>query len=284
MHAGTISDDRYIDLLKSVLCASLYDESAWQQLDGPMKFLQGGNSITSVAKRWIIRTLRDRNLRLIRTVPFNADLRHSGLDWPLFGYTMTGRRRLDVLEQCLSEVLKNNIAGDIAETGVWRGGSMMLARAILDQHGETTRNIWLADSFEGMPVPTEGDKSKSTDEDFSDRDFLVATMDEVKANFARFGLLDDRIKFLKGWFCDTLPTAPIERLALLRLDGDLYESTVDALRSLYHKLSIGGYVIIDDYYSWKGCRLAVDEFRQNTGIVDPIIDIDPHAVYWKRTA
>ena len=283
MSSDSLNNDRYIDLMKSVLCASLYDQSAWQRLDGPMKNLSGGNSIVSRIKRSVISGLRKRNLSIIRMVAFDPALRQSGLDWPLFGYTMTGRKRLDALERCIEDVLNDKVPGDIVETGVWRGGSMMLAKAILNKRGDTARKIWLADSFEGMPVPCETDKSKSLQEDFSDRDFLVATDEQVRANFERFGLLDDRVMFLKGWFCDTLPSAPIEQLSILRLDGDLYESTKDALMALYDKLSVGGYAIVDDYYSWPGCKLAVDEYRQTHGITDPIVDIDDHAIFWRRS-
>jgi O-methyltransferase len=78
---------------------------------------------------------------------------------------------------------------------------------------------------------------------------------------------------------DTLPTAPIERWALLRLNGDLYESTIDALTALYDKLSVGGYLIVDDYNSWPGCKLAVDEFRKTSELKDPIVDIDHHSIF-----
>lgn len=277
-----VNNKKYMELLKEVLCASLYDESAWQRVEGPMKYLPGGKGIVSSLKRKIIKFLRDRGMSIIRTVPFDAAKRKSGLDWPLFGYTMTGRSRLDALERCLNDVLDNNVPGDVAETGVWRGGSMMLAKAILDERKEYTRHIWLADSFEGMPTPKETDSSKSQLEDFSDRDYLIATQQQVESNFARFGLLDDRVKFLKGWFCDTLPRAPIKQLALLRLDGDLYESTMDALTALYNKLSVGGYIIIDDYYSWPGCKKAVDEFRRDNQIEEVIVNIDEHSIYWKR--
>ena len=96
-------------------------------------------------------------------------------------------------------------------------------------------------------------------------------------------MLDDQVKFLKGWFCDTLPTAPIERIALLRMDGDLYSSTMDALKYLYPKVSPGGYVIVDDYNSWAACRQAVNEYRLEHGIHEALIPVDPHAVYWKVT-
>jgi hypothetical protein len=132
-----------------------------------------------------------------------------------------------------------------------------------------------------MPVPKEADQRISTSSDFSDREYLRVSLEEVKKNFERFGLLDEQVKFLKGWFSETLPTAPIGKLALLRLDGDLYESTRDALVNLYDKISTGGYIIIDDYNSWKGCHVAVDEFREKRGIAEKITQIDAHAIMWK---
>ena len=135
-------------------------------------------------------------------------------------------------------------------------------RALLKLHGVTDRKVWCHDSFEGLPVPNAFDKKLQKLSDYSDRDYLAVSLDQVKANFARFGLLDDQVMFLKGWFHDTLPTAPIERISLLRLDGDLYESTMDALTNLGHKVSPGGYVIVDDYNSWTGCHQAVNDYRQ----------------------
>ena len=106
----------------------------------------------------------------------------------------------------------------------------------------------------------------------------------MKANFAKYGLLDDRVVFLKGWFKDTLRAAPIERLAVLRLDGDMYESTMDALTALYDKVSAGGFVIIDDYGCIEACRRAVHDFRDARGIADKIVDIDGWGVYWRKSA
>jgi Macrocin-O-methyltransferase (TylF) len=108
------------------------------------------------------------------------------------------------------------------------------------------------------------------------------SLEEVKANFAKYGLLDDRVVFLKGWFKDTLPSAPIERLAVLRLDGDMYESTMVALTSLYDKVSSNGFVIIDDYGCIESCRKAVHDFRESRGISEPILDIDGFGVYWRK--
>ena len=273
---------KYLDLLKQALCASLYDESAWRRVEGPMAQDKAARSLSGRIKAAAVRALRRRSTILVRTRPFVAEERRQGLDWPLFGYTMTGRVRLDTLEQCINDALDRGVPGDIVETGVWRGGSMMLARALLKVRDARDRTIWCADSFEGMPVPTETDSTKSAGEDFSDRDYLSVSLDQVKSNFARFDLLDGQVKFLKGWFSDTLAKAPIERIAVLRLDGDLYESTRDALLPLYDKVSVGGYVIVDDYHSWPGCRKAVDEFRAERGIATPLIAIDAHAVYWQR--
>jgi O-methyltransferase len=281
----TQTTDTYLDLLKSALCASLYDESAWRLVQGPMRQqLERASLLKRLSgnlKHALLGALRSRNLALVRTLPFDADLRKSGLDWPLFGYTMTGRKRLDALHSCIDTLLADEVAGDFIETGVWRGGSAILMRAILHAHGINDRIVWCADSFAGMPIPQEQDKALDAGSDFSDRDYLSVTLEQVQRNFSRFGLLDDQVRFLKGWFCDTLSSAPIRQLALLRLDGDLYESTTVALTNLYDKLSPGGYVIVDDYNSWEGCRTAVNEFRAGRSISAPLESIDAHAVMWR---
>jgi O-methyltransferase len=269
-----------LDLLKKSLTASIYEESSWQLVDGPMRHQTG---LLPSLKRSLISVLGRRGFRIVRTKKFDPEARRQGLDWPLFGLTMVGTQRLNNLQSCIEDVLINNVPGCFVETGVWRGGSAIFAKAVFKENGANDRVIWCCDSFEGMPVPSSTDLSIESGADFSDRDYLVATESQVINNFRKFGLLDDNVYFLKGWFCDTLPTAPIGQIAILRLDGDLYDSTMDALANLYHKLSIGGYLIVDDYKSWKGCRTAVDEFRDKNGITDAITDIDPHAVYWKRT-
>jgi O-methyltransferase len=103
----------------------------------------------------------------------------------------------------------------------------------------------------------------------------------VKENFRKFGLLDEQVAFLPGWFSETLAAAPIERLALLRLDGDMYASTMDALTALYHKVSPGGFVIVDDYGAVPACRQAVTDFREARGIKAQIVDIDGLGVFWQ---
>jgi hypothetical protein len=100
----------------------------------------------------------------------------------------------------------------------------------------------------------------------------------------RYGLLDDQVAFLRGFFSETLPNASIPALSVLRVDADLYESTLEVLNDLYSKLSVGGYAIFDDYQNLKDCRKAVDEYRQAHRISDPIIKVDSRAIFWKKTA
>ena len=110
---------------------------------------------------------------------------------------------------------------------------------------------------------------------------LAVSLERVRENFAKFDLLDDQVRFLQGWFRDTLPAAPIKKLSILRLDADIYQSTIDVLNALYSKVSIGGYVIVDDYNSWPHCKQAVDDFRKAHGIRDEIVKIDGGAIFWK---
>ena len=113
--------------------------------------------------------------------------------------------------------------------------------------------------------------------------FLSVSIDEVRDAFKRFSLLDEQVRFVKGWFSTSLKKVSSEKLAILRIDADLYESTMDVLHALYDKVSSGGWVIIDDYSILPPCRAAVDEFRAAHGIDSPIETIDAHAVCWRRS-
>ena len=185
------------------------------------------------------------------------------------------------LRRACEDVIAERIPGDFIETGVWRGGACILMRAVLKAWNVTDRCVWVADSFEGLPPPTP-DKYPADrgDNSFEYRE-LAVSIEQVRENFAKYELLDAQVRFLKGWFKDTLPSAPIERLAILRLDGDLYESTMDALNALYHKVSPGGFIIVDDFILPK-CRAAIADFRRARGISEDIIDIDGAGVYWRK--
>jgi hypothetical protein len=197
-------------------------------------------------------------------------------------HTMVGLSQHDALQACIENILADEVPGDLIETGVWRGGMTILMRALLAVYGVIDRRVWVADSFQGLPPP-------DVDKYPADRDVALHTINQmrvslaqVRSHFDRYGLLDDRVRFLPGWFRDTLPAAPIESLALMRLDGDMYESTSDALTALYPKLSHGGYVIVDDYGAVLACRQAVHDYRAAQGIVEPIVSIDWTGVYWRK--
>lgn len=216
--------------------------------------------------------------------PVDPEARDQGLDYTTDADTMVGTQRLDNLQSCVVDVLERGVPGDLIETGVWRGGASIFMRAVLHAYGITDRTVWLADSFRGLPKPDPVRYPADADDELWKASALAVPLEEVKANFDAYGLLDDQVRFLVGWFRDTLPTAPIGRLALLRLDGDLYESTMDALNALYARVSVGGYVIVDDYGAMESCRRAVEDFRARHRIADRIERIDWTGVYWQRGA
>jgi O-methyltransferase len=209
---------------------------------------------------------------------FNKSKRDLGQDWPAEAETMIGVKRLTSLQNCVETVLADDVPGDLIECGVWRGGACILMRAVLAAYGDETRSVWLADSFAGLPRPDtanyKADKGIRLDLFGS---ILGVPEAEVRANFERYG----QVRFLPGWFKDTLHDAPIDRIAVLRLDGDLYESTIQALDALYPKLSPGGYCIIDDYVI-PACRQAVADYRAKHGVSAEIVDIDGTGALWRK--
>ena len=260
--------DLYLDLLKKCLSFML-----WEAKDGsnhpdelPPYRLR--------LKRFIMGTSEVKVSR--------QQAREEGRDWPKLAHTMIGLKRLNNLQSCVEEVLERGIPGDLIETGVWRGGASIFMRALLKVYGVTDRRIWAADSFGGLPPPNVKKYPADAGDPLHTYRALVVSLEEVQSNFERYGLLDDQVRFLKGWFRDTLPQAPMEKLAVVRLDGDMYESTMDGLVHLYPKLSVGGYVIIDDYGAILACRQAVDDFRTAHGIKEEIRKIDWGGVFWQR--
>jgi len=214
--------------------------------------------------------------------PFDRNARELGMDWPARAHSMIGQKRMLQLQRAAESVLEAGIPGDFIETGVWRGGACILLRAVLKAHGVTDRRVWLADSFEGLPPPDPEHYPADRGDTLYTYPALAVTLESVRENFARYGLLDDQVVFLKGWFRDTLPAAAIDKLAILRLDGDLYESTIQPLSALYDKVSHGGFIIVDDYNIFANCRAAVTDFRRSRGVNDRIQDIDGSAVFWQR--
>jgi O-methyltransferase len=260
----------YLDLLKRSLTNWIYGQDEIEY-ESPRRIVE--------RLTWPLVLGRDR--RVVKRKPFDPEQRRDGRDWPSTAHTMIGLKRLDNLQHCIEQVITDKVPGDFIETGVWRGGSTIFMRGALEVYGERDRTVWVADSFEGLPPPNPSMYPADEGDLHHTLGFLQVSMEQVKQNFDAYGLLDEQVRFLKGWFRDTLPTAPIERLAILRLDGDMYESTMDALTSLYPKLSPGGFIIVDDYVI-TSCAAAIADYRTEHGIEEPILPIDGTGVYWRK--
>jgi hypothetical protein len=262
---------------------------------------------------------------------FDLRLRVVGEDMPSQAHSMVGVRRLENIQHCIENVLRDNVPGDLIETGVASGGSAIFMRGALKAYGCVDRIVYAADAFvtplaplrpwqlflakwvaRGIAaIPFEGWRRRLCNGlsraggsfppiENPSEDVRVAMLwfirnfdltyalgrrtglTNVRANFARYGLLDDQIRFLRGYFSDTLPAAPFEKIAVMRLDGDLYESTMDSLTYVYPKLSAGGYCIIDDYHAFPSCARAVDEYREQFAISSPLEAIDRVSVFWRK--
>ena len=225
---------------------------------------------------------QDAPLAASKVDGYREDYREQGWDWPSHAPSMIGAKRMENVRRECERVIRDGVPGDFMETGVWRGGACMMMRAVLKAYQVSDRRVIAADSFAGLPPPTEG-VAPDEGSDFHNYKEFAVPLEEVEAGFARYGLLDSQVVFLKGLFRDTLPTAPVEALAVLRLDGDMYESTMDGLAYLYDKLSTGGTLIADDYFLFEAHRQAVDEFRSARGIADPILQIDHFGGYWIKS-
>lgn len=268
MMADMIDDLReaYIELVKKSLTCSLYEETDGSLFDPGV----------------VLRKLLPKDTRVTKRVALGA--RSEGKDWPALALTMVGAKRLDNIQYCIETVLKDGVPGDFIETGIWRGGSVILMRAILMAYGVTDRTVFGADSFKGLPKPDANNYPADKGDRFWTYKQLAISLEQVRANVNRYGLLDDQVRFLEGWFKDTLPRAPIERIAVARLDGDMYESTMTAIEALYPKLQPGGFLIVDDYQGVPGCERAINDYRTAHSISEPIEIIDWVGVYWRKTS
>src|SRR5215831_8242355 len=197
---GACSSDLYLDLLKVVLTDTLFESGPDPDVLSPATYVQS----------FVKHCIRGRAL------------------------TMVPISRLNNIQRCIEDVITNDVPGDLLEAGVWRGGTAVFMKAALAAHNCDHRSLWVADSFEGLPKPdparhpieAKAHESKLMKDVYH---HFAVSLEEVQSNFSRLGLLDARVRFLRGWFKDTLPCAPIERLSVIRLDGDYYESTMTCL-------------------------------------------------------
>jgi macrocin-O-methyltransferase TylF-like protien len=265
------------------------------QLDGIRQLLKGGvqrDPVSALQLRLSYLDLLERALTgyVFGDEPlhadskgYNAEIRLMGRDWPSFAHTMIGVARIRNIRLLAETILEDDVPGDLLEAGAWRGGACIFMRGILAAHGVTNRAVWVADSFCGWPQPNPDLYPADAGDAHHKISDAAVSVEEVKSNFVKYQLLDDQVIFLPGWFKDTLPGAPVKSLALLRIDGGMYQSTIEPLEALYTKVSRGGYVIIDDYIL-PASRQAVDDFRKARGILEVIQPIDGAGVYWRKEA
>jgi O-methyltransferase len=275
-HTVTPVAERYITLLMHCLTRTGFEE--------PQPPAELGDDLDPAVRAQVEEHLRLHGLSIVRAQDADPSVREVGRQWPppTKAETMIGMVRARHLATCVMTSVVEAVPGDLLEAGVWRGGACILMRGVLEALGDRRRRVWVADSFRGLPKPDPERYPADEGDDLWSIDDLAVSLDEVKENFSRYGLLDDRVQFLEGWFEDTLSSAPIDRLAVLRVDGDLYSSTSQALEALYARLSPGGYCIIDDYGAVAACRAAVDDFRRARGIDEPLEEIDWTGVAWRK--
>ena len=265
-----------IDLYLRNLKHTLID---FHRLDGVqyVSFGKRHQGLLAAVIRPFMKMINKLNYDLVEIRKYDQQKRINGEDWPADAESMIGLKRMNNIQYCIGQIIKDNIEGDLIETGVWRGGASIFMKANLLVHG-SRKKIFVCDSFEGLPKPTH-------DEDKGDKHYtikyLAVTQEQVTKNFEKYGLLDENVIFKKGWFKDTMPSLRAEKFSLIRLDGDLYESTMDVLQNIFDNLSVGGYVIVDDWVL-PTCKKAVMDFRKERGITDKLIAIDNTGVYWRK--
>lgn len=251
---GSSASELYLDLLKRTLTGMVYE-------DPP------------VPVPWV------------SYLEYREETRVHGIDWPQHAHSMIGLARMNHLQACAEQVLADGIPGDWAEAGVWRGGACIFMRALLKVHAVTDRAVWVIDSFAGLP---EADRAAEGFGTAAEQATLIVPVGQVRHNFALYGMLDDQVRFLEGWFRDSLPGAPVEKLAILRMDGDLHSSVTDTLVHLYPKLVPGGYCIVDDW-QLPGARQAVLDYRAEHAITERLLPVPGStylggsvSAYWRK--
>ena len=263
----------HLELLKKFIIRYDFDDKAhsWKQVKiFPGKFKALLPFLAILPRNWTFAE---------KVAAPDLESRRYGRDWPLTAESMIGLLRMDQLQESLDTIRNENIAGDIVETGIWRGGAVIFAASYLSIYDMNDRKVFGCDSFEGLPKPNP--KYPVDEKDIhSTIDFLRVSLPEVEHNLKKYFIDIDKVNLVKGWFNETLPTLPVTAISILRLDGDMYSSTMDAMNALYEKVSIGGIVIIDDY-CLEGAKLAIHDFFGTK--LPAIHDIDGTGAYFRKS-
>ena len=268
--------NRYLFLLKRALGNLLYPE-----LELQMQHLERGAGGLGGAE--LRRYQRDISLHEAEGFAGLLAAKLQGTGPPRHPHTMIGHFRLSNIERCAERVISDGVPGDFLEAGVCKGGASIFMRALQLALGSPERRTWVVDSFAGCPsseAPVDAAYDLHLEE--SRLPWLACSEDQVREHFRRYDLLDANVRFVAGWLADSVPTAGIGPLAILRIDVDLYSSTSQCLDLLYDNVSQGGFVIVDDYGFLECCRDAVDDFRRQRGIEEPIRWIDGSGIYWRK--
>lgn len=268
--------NRYLSLLKQALVNMIYPE-----LELRIEHLELGAG--GLSGNVLQRYHRDIAESQAETFQRLLAAKRQGLAPLRFGHTMIGLFRLTNIERCAERVIADSIPGDFLEAGVCQGGAVIFMRALQVALGASERRTWVVDSFEGVP-PSLADDDAGYDLHLEEgrQPWLACSEETVREHFRRYDLLDSNVRFLAGWIADTLPRAPIESLAILRIDVDLYSSTAQCLDLLYDRVSPGGFIIVDDYGLLDCCRDAVDDFRARRGVTEPMRWVDCSGIYWRK--
>jgi len=215
-----------------------------------------------------------------------------------FGVTMAGIARMASMRRMIEDVVLHGLNGSYAETGVWRGGMTIFVTAAMQLHGLSSRPVYLCDSFQGLPLPRQGSMRAGSDAIFHTQNKMLSVgVQKVLQNFERYGINSSQVVPVEGYFVDSMPKLRSslmsrgEKLAILRMDGDMYDSTVDVLYNLYDLVEVGGLVVIDDF-GWSpnvmfGARDAILDFRSLHGIEGDashaVRNIDNTGAWFRKT-
>jgi len=205
--------------------------------------------------------------------PYVLEQRMAGADWPPFGHTMVGHRRLQNIRNAIEYVIAMGVDGDFAELGVWRGGSCIYAKMVLNAYNAIDRRVLLFDAF--APIRSYG----------SAYSYLWASLAQVRHNFQKYGVLDDSVRFYEGLFKDTLPTfrrRNHRKIAVLRVDGNFYDSHADAFYHMYRFVPIGGIIIFDDYLHAPAVQRFWNDLVHDYKLSERIVPIDKHGAWFRK--